>query len=68
MSEFDAWRDYGGIGGILAEARALDETLKLPRADCPKCGYVLSQNAAGEVDCPLGHYSKEQRPPRGEGA
>jgi uncharacterized Zn finger protein (UPF0148 family) len=68
MSESDAWRDYGGFGGVLAEARALGESLTLPRGDCPKCAYPLSQNAAGEVDCPLGHYSKEHRPTRGEGA
>ena len=68
MSRFEEMRDYGGIVGGLAEAEMLDDVLKLLRADCPQCGYRLNQNAAGEVDCPQGHYFKATRPTRGEGA
>ncbi len=67
MSDSDAWRDYGGFGGILAEGRGLDKTLSLPRGDCPVCALTLSQNDAGEVECPMGHYYKRTRPTRGEG-
>lgn len=49
--------DWGGLGGIVAEARALDQDEKArPLIDCPTCGEPLQFNAAGEGNCVYGHY------------
>lgn len=48
--------DFGGIGGIIKEAQALDEAAKRPPVACPRCGTPLDVNARGERNCPLGHY------------
>jgi Zn finger protein HypA/HybF involved in hydrogenase expression len=49
--------DWGGLGGIIEEARKLDEIEKArPHVDCPKCGTLLQFNRSGVGGCPMGHY------------
>jgi hypothetical protein len=56
-------RDWGGIGSVVSEARAIDKALaETPRVDCPVCGTPLDQNSRGAVNCPLGHYYRDARP------
>lgn len=48
-------RDWGGLGAILKEAKALAEN-EPPLIACPKCGTPLQQNADGVKNCPMGHF------------
>lgn len=48
-------RDWGGLRGILDEARQLNEQADREVA-CPRCGTPLDFNAMGLGNCPLGHY------------
>lgn len=52
----DPDQDYGGLVGIVAEARSIDVQLRQPRPTCPRCSFVLTVNPSGEVNCPMGHY------------
>jgi len=57
----DELRDWGGFGGILAEARAIEEEMRdRDRTDCPRCGYTLAVRADGSVSCPMGHFRRSQ--------
>lgn len=50
-------RDWGGLGGIVNEARELDRSQKAQQlVDCPICGTPLQINRRNERNCPLGHY------------
>jgi len=52
-------RDFGGLRGIVEEARALDEEMSnRPLIDCPICGTPLSQPrlSDGKRACPMGHF------------
>lgn len=50
--------DFGGLGGIVEEARELDEeTANRPLIDCPICGTRLDRNSAGLANCPMGHFT-----------
>jgi hypothetical protein len=50
-------RDWGGLRGILDEAKQLaEEERQRPEVACPLCGTPLDENARGEKNCPMGHY------------
>lgn len=55
--------DYGGLGGIIAEARSLEDTFRQQdRPDCPMCGLLLDVRSDGVVNCPMGHYRAPRLP------
>lgn len=48
--------DWGGLRGIIDEARELErEEKSRPLVDCPQCGTPLDVNSRGEKNCPMGH-------------
>lgn len=50
--------DFGGLGAIVEEARALDDdNASRPLIDCPRCGTRLERNSAGVANCPMGHFT-----------
>ena len=52
--------DFGGLGGIVKEARAIDEATKnRPLIDCPVCGEPLQKNSRGQVNCVYAHFYAE---------
>lgn len=51
-------RDFGGLGSIVDEARALDEeNATRPLVDCPHCGTALQRRPDGLGNCPMGHFT-----------
>lgn len=49
--------DFGGLRGIIEEARQTDrEERARPLIDCPICGTLLDENSRGEKNCPMGHF------------
>ena len=52
--------DFGGLGGIIKEAQALDAAQKArPLVACPVCGEPLDKNSRGQVNCVYGHFRAE---------
>jgi hypothetical protein len=52
-------REWGGLRGILNEARAIDDELRnKPLLDCPRCGTPLTPPRASDGcrACPMGHF------------
>lgn len=59
-------RDWGGLRGILDEAKQLREEQRTHvDPDCPICGELLDVNSRGMRNCPLGHYSDNGVPNAG---
>lgn len=51
-------RDFGGLRGLIDEARALDEENEnRPLVDCQKCGTPLQRRSDGLGNCPMGHFT-----------
>lgn len=50
--------DFGGLGAIVEEARALDDdNANRPLIDCPRCGTRLERRERdGLKHCPMGHF------------
>lgn len=58
--------DFGGLGGIVKEARQLKEEQRQHiDPDCPVCGTPLDVNSRGERNCPMGHYRDQGVPNAG---
>ncbi|MGE0227763.1 MAG: hypothetical protein AB7I38_10990 [Dehalococcoidia bacterium] len=51
--------DFGGLRGIVEEARTLDEeNANRPLVDCPICGTPLDRrDRDGLANCPMGHFT-----------
>jgi hypothetical protein len=59
--------DFGGLKGIVEEARQLErEERAKPLVDCPVCGTPLDKNSRGEVNCPMGHFRQSSDVRRNE--
>lgn len=59
-------RDWGGLGKILAEAKAIEAAERArPLVDCPLCGTPLQIGPRG-TDCPMGHFSTPPNPMRAD--
>jgi len=59
--------DWGGLRGIIDEAKQLDADEKArPLVDCPICGTVLQTNTRGAASCPLGHFRAPAGATRGQ--
>lgn len=50
--------DFGGLGAIVEEARALDDdNANRPLVACPFCGTLLDIRERDSLrSCPLGHF------------
>lgn len=60
-------RDWGGLRGIVDEARELDREEQMrPLIDCPICGTLLDENSRGEKNCPMGHFRAPPGTTRGQ--
>ena len=58
-------RDWGGFR-LAARLAQYEVAQDEPVIACPKCGTLVSRNAGGVADCPLGHWRSATADPRWE--